>query len=131
VLYPINKNTKIHDNNMMNLFEEIIYALIGKQIRQYREKKDLTQEKLASDIGVSRASIANYESGKQAIYISDLYKIANSLEVEVADLLPKTTEIAKKSSLEALLQNDNNLKEEEKRAVRDFMKKVEQREGRT
>lgn len=116
---------------MMDLFEEIIYALIGKQIRQYREKKDLTQEKLASDIGVSRASIANYESGKQAIYISDLYKIANSLEVEVADLLPKTTEIAKKSSLEALLQNDNNLKEEEKRAVKDFMKKVEQREGRT
>ncbi len=105
----------------MMIDENILYKNIGQKIKEIREGK-LTQEELAKRIGVSRASIANYEIGKQAIYISDLYKIADCLESQIRLFLPSLEEIKTKSSLDALLDGAPDLDEEEIKEIKEFIK---------
>jgi transcriptional regulator with XRE-family HTH domain len=70
----------------MDINDDFIYTTIGKKIKEYRDAKGLTQEDLAKDIGFSRTSLANFESGKQAVYISDLYKLAVRFGIQITDL---------------------------------------------
>ncbi len=103
--------------------DDLIYIHIGKKIKTVRDKADLTQESLADAIGVSRASIANYESGKQSIYISDLYKIADALNIEIRELLPPLQEIKMKSLPEKQLKEAKNLTEKEKKEIVELIEK--------
>ncbi len=103
--------------------ENRVYVLIGNRIKELRDKK-FSQEELARKIGVSRASIANYESGKQAIYISDLYKIADVLNVDIRGLLPSVDEIRSKSP-EKILEQAENLDDKAKRQLEEFIKKAQ------
>jgi transcriptional regulator with XRE-family HTH domain len=105
--------------------EDIIYQFIGKKIKELRDKKNTKQEDLAKEIGVCRASIANYESGNQAIYISDVYKIADYFGAEVNILLPSLEEVKTKSLPERLLDKAENLKEQQKKEIKEFIKKVQ------
>ncbi len=103
--------------------ENLIYIYIGSKIKDFRDKAAFTQESLAEAIGVSRASIANYESGKQSIYISDLYKIADALNIEIKGLLPPLQEIKAKSSPERQLREDKNLTDKEKKEIAELIEK--------
>ena len=115
---------------LMDINEDFIYTIIGKKIKKFRESNGFTQDGLAKDIGVSRTSLANFESGKQAVYISDLYKLAVQFGIQVVELLPTTEEVKSKSSLEFRIQEASaDLKEEEKEALEGFIKKLEQKEG--
>lgn len=66
------------------------YLDIGTRIRG-RRKKHLhkTQEEVSKLIGISRASLANIEGGNQRIYVHQLYSLAEVLEMDIKDLLPK------------------------------------------
>lgn len=109
--------------------EVLIYVYIGSKIKEFRDKADFTQESLAGAIGVSRASIANYESGKQSIYISDLYKIADALNIEIKELLPPLQEIKTKSLPERQLREAKNLTDKEKKEIAELIgKKYKQEE---
>lgn len=105
--------------------EDLIYGYVGKKIKEFREQADffqekITQEKLANEIGVSRVSVANYENGKQAIYLSDLYKIADFLKVEVCAFLPPL-EVIKLSSPEDKLNEATDLTHSEKEAIKSLI----------
>ena len=65
-----------------------IYKEIGARIRSRRKELRLTQETLASRLGLSRASLANIETGRQSVLVHRLYPIAQVLSLSVADLLP-------------------------------------------
>jgi transcriptional regulator with XRE-family HTH domain len=106
-------------------FGNLIYILIGKKIKALREQAEYNQEDIATGIKVSRASIANYESGKQAIYIDDLYRVADFFKVEVHSLLPSLEEIRSQSLPEKVLDTATNLKMSEKQEIKDFIKKVQ------
>ncbi len=64
------------------------YSALGKRIRDHRRSLDLTQEQLATSVGLSRTSITNIEMGKQPVYAHVLLKIARNLRTSVAELLP-------------------------------------------
>lgn len=49
----------------------------------------MTQEALATVVGVSRASIANIETGNQQITARMLWDVATALDVPPGDLLPE------------------------------------------
>jgi len=53
---------------------------LGKRILTAREEKKMNQEQLASAIGCSQSALSNYEKGKRQIYLSQLEKIAETLE---------------------------------------------------
>jgi transcriptional regulator with XRE-family HTH domain len=48
----------------------------------------LNQAEIGTAIGLSRASIANIETGRQRIPIHHLYRLARALRVDVHTLLP-------------------------------------------
>ncbi|MBI3887578.1 helix-turn-helix transcriptional regulator [Candidatus Microgenomates bacterium] len=60
---------------------------IGKNVRQIREKKNITQEQLAFDAGLNRAYIGYIERGERNPSTETLVKIAKALKVSPKDLL--------------------------------------------
>ncbi len=100
--------------------EKLVYVRIGERIKELRDKT-FSQEELAKAIDVSRASIANYESGKQSIYISDLYKIADVLKVDISTLLPSTEQVRLQSP-EQKLEEVENLGENARKGLEEFIK---------
>jgi transcriptional regulator with XRE-family HTH domain len=66
-----------------------IYRVIGSRIAARRKDLRLKQVEVAAQIGLTRASLANIEKGRQKIMMHQIYKIADALRVEsILDLAP-------------------------------------------
>ena len=63
-----------------------IKSKVGKQIREIREKVEMSQKDLAYSADLDRSYIASVESGQRNISIVNLEKIANSLGVSLSEL---------------------------------------------
>lgn len=57
--------------------------LVGKKIKEAREKAGLTQEELGKKTGYSAMGISYFEKGLRGIKISDLEVIAKALNVDI------------------------------------------------
>ena len=69
-----------------------IYKAFGKAVATRRKKLEWTQADLAGRTGMSRAAIANIESGRQNVLLHHVYDLATALELDkVSDLLPVST----------------------------------------
>jgi transcriptional regulator with XRE-family HTH domain len=68
---------------------ESLYRHIGALIRSRRRKfrPRWTQEKLANRLGISRASLANIEIGRQTVPVHQLYAFARVFDMGPADFL--------------------------------------------
>lgn len=66
---------------------ELNYKEMGKRIKIARIKADMTQEGLASILGLSPSHMSNIETGTTRISLTALVNIANALSVSVDDLL--------------------------------------------
>lgn len=55
---------------------------IGTRIKEARTKIGLTQEELASNIGVTKGAIANYENGVSTPKIELLFKLFTALQCD-------------------------------------------------
>jgi transcriptional regulator with XRE-family HTH domain len=58
----------------------------GKRVATLRKDRNVTQQQLAEDIGVSVVTVAYIETGKQWVRPKTLGKIAKSLRVNISDL---------------------------------------------
>lgn len=67
--------------------EQKFLKAFGKQIATLRKSRNITQQQLAEDIGVSVVTIAYIETGKQWVRPKTLSAIAKSLKVSASDLL--------------------------------------------
>lgn len=67
------------------------YLAFGQAVSIRREQLKMTQAALAARVGMSRASIANIEAGRQSVLLHHACNIAAALGLgSVADLLPKS-----------------------------------------
>lgn len=64
-----------------------IYQEVGRNIRRLRKEAGHTQARLSGQAGISRASLANIEAGRQQILVHHLYAIANALQLDSPKLL--------------------------------------------
>lgn len=64
----------------------------NNRIKFIRNKKGMTQEELANEVGVDRSLISKLETGESEGSLSTLRKIAEVLEVALAELLGETDE---------------------------------------
>ena len=62
----------------------------GKNVRNQRESKNLSQEKLADLSGLHRTYISSLERGKRNVSLVNIYKLAKALDCEIIELLNKT-----------------------------------------
>lgn len=65
-----------------------VYQAVGERIRAERKKLKITQDELASQVGLTRTSITNLEKGKQKLLLHTLVQIADYLGTSPARLLP-------------------------------------------
>ena len=93
-----------------------LYDRLGALIRSRRKKLLLTQHDLAARIGISRASLANIETGRQTVLVHHLYAFATALDLSPSDLLPPIA--AKESSSDwSMLSLPDDLKVEQKKQI--------------
>jgi len=78
---------------MSKELEGVLYRKLGDAIRQLRKSAKKTQDDLAKEIGVSRASIVNIEKGRHRPQLHLLYDLATSLGCEITDFLPAVNEM--------------------------------------
>jgi transcriptional regulator with XRE-family HTH domain len=65
------------------------YRGLGRAVADRRDKLGLTQEQVAAQLGLSRASLANLENGRQRIMVHQLFALANALKLNsILDLVP-------------------------------------------
>ena len=64
----------------------MITEKIGNRIRELRKETGLSQEKFAAKIGMDRTYFASVELGKRNISIVNLEKIADGLDISLAEL---------------------------------------------
>lgn len=74
---------------------EEIYFVLGERIRAFRLQCALTQDEFSNKVGLSRASIANIESGRQRIYLHDLDRMSEIFGIGLGDLIgdPQSTNV--------------------------------------
>ncbi|MBA7550499.1 HTH-type transcriptional regulator Xre [subsurface metagenome] len=68
-------------------------AIIGKNIKSYREKLHLSQEEVAEFLGVSREQISYYENGRRDVQLDKLEKLADLFGIKLINLLEEDISI--------------------------------------
>ena len=63
------------------------YYMIGQRIRKIRKAQGLSQDELASKIGISTTHMSHIETGNTKLSLAVLVDIATVLEVRTDDLL--------------------------------------------
>ncbi|MBQ8044151.1 MAG: helix-turn-helix transcriptional regulator [Clostridia bacterium] len=67
------------DNTIVNCNKPLLREVIGKNIKSFRKKHKITQEKLAELSGIHRTSITKYETAKATPTLEHLLLIAKVL----------------------------------------------------
>ncbi len=65
----------------------MVYGDVGKRIQQAREEAGLSQEELASMLGITQSALSNYELGKRRLHLANLQEIARNLNKPLACFL--------------------------------------------
>ena len=83
---------------------------LGKRFRELRIKNDMSQDYVASALGVSMQAVSKWENGKSYPDISNLVPLSDLLHVSVDDLLDKDKNREKweDASFAALANEDGN-----------------------
>lgn len=79
----------------------MLRRVFGRNLYNARDRKGLTQEKLAQLANLKRTSVTNIEKGRQSISLPALYDLAHALDMEVHDLLPTRRQLQDLASSEA------------------------------
>ena len=91
------------DSRGYNSFREGF--IMTNKIRECRKRKGLSQEELANKIGVKRAVVSKYETGKISPRIEIIQKISRVLGVPVHELVGDTMYIDTVENISALLNS--------------------------
>lgn len=86
--------------------DDAIYRAFGQAVATRRKGLNLTQATLAARVGISRASIANIESGRQNVLLHHVYALAAALDfTKVGELLPPLPQRSIREELKMTLSN--------------------------
>jgi transcriptional regulator with XRE-family HTH domain len=72
---------------------EAVYSLVGERLARLRGERGVSQDELGTFAGLTRASVANIEKGRQRVHIHQLYLFADYLHISLGDLLPDPTKV--------------------------------------
>lgn len=106
--------------------DEEIYRQVGRQIAGHRRRLKLTQKALATKVGMSRASVANTECGRQSVLLHQLYRFAEALSLsDISELLPAGAMSARNDfELLGVPLSDDNLSAKDKAEITNMVSKA-------
>jgi transcriptional regulator with XRE-family HTH domain len=64
-----------------------LQRIVGRNLRAYREDKDLSQEAFADELGVHRTYMGGIERGERNLTLKSLERIASRLDLDPLVLL--------------------------------------------
>lgn len=96
---------------------------IGKFIAEQRKKQKLTQEELASMLGVSNRSVSNWENGKNLPDLSLFKELCEILDISINELL-SGEKINNKKYQDKLTENIINLTIDSKKQLLKTIKRI-------
>ena len=68
-----------------------LYQRLGRAVADRRAELKLKQAEVAGKIGLSRASLASLETGRQRIMVHQLFALANALKLDsILSLVPES-----------------------------------------
>ena len=71
-----------------------LYGEVGRKLRQARVTQGLSQERLAQQLGISRASVVNIEAGRQRAPLHLLWQFSEALATDLSLLIPRREELS-------------------------------------
>ena len=80
---PTVNKIKIGGTNEDALESEFKEELIGKIIKQARERKQVTQEGLAEQLGINKSNISKIENNLSSIRMETFFKVMQALDTKV------------------------------------------------
>ena len=93
---------------------QTFYSELGTLVRRRRDALGHTQAELAANLRLSRASIANIETGRQKVLLHQLFQLAGALQLEVTDLLPQRLKASRTHRVDEALPFPEGLSTEQK-----------------
>lgn len=103
-----------------------IYRLLGQNVAHLRNKRGLTQAEIAAQIGLTRASLANIETGRQKVLMHHVFRLANALNCDsVLDLVPASFEFS--DDVPPITTHGSPLSEQEHAQVQRFVQSAGKR----
>lgn len=91
---------------MANISMEINYKKLAMRIKEARHRKGITQEKLATETGLSANFIGRIESNNSRVSLASLVKICICLNTTMDYLLSDTIQLPDNSMLNITALND-------------------------
>ena len=78
--YVIGKNKK---NSKTNYYENLDKNLIGKRLKGFREKNNITQQELATKLHTTHSTISAYENGKTMILTAFALQLVKDYDISL------------------------------------------------
>ena len=103
---------------------DINYEMIGKRIKEERNKKGFTQEALANAANFSLPHIGHIETGKTKLSLSALVTIANVLDTTPDNLLYDSVQLSVDSYDKEFKDLTNNCSPHEKQLLLEMVKQL-------
>lgn len=67
------------------------------KLKEFREKRNLTQKELAEDLNITQQQVARYENNQRKFKIEFLLKLSNYFQISVKEFFPKNMENSNES----------------------------------
>jgi transcriptional regulator with XRE-family HTH domain len=100
---------------------QAISVAFGKRLRQVRDEKRIGQDAFAELLGVSRTTASNIERGVQRVFLDQVFRAAEILQVPLMDLLRIEAEATINSVRAAA---DNPLTPTQERRIQEIVREV-------
>lgn len=65
-----------------------VFVRFGERLREARLRAGVSQERLAALAGLHRTYVSSVERGKRNVSLLNIERLAEALDVEMADLMP-------------------------------------------
>ena len=97
---------------------------IGNKLKTLRKGRDLTQLELSEKIGLSRATLSNYEVGRRTPHLSELRRFAEfyGVSLDYFGIETKDERFELISRAKSVFCNEDISKEEREEIYKDIMK---------
>ena len=112
--------------------EGAIYKAFGRAVAQRRRAIPKTQEQVAREIGLSRASLANIERGSQKVFLHQILALTKALELESShEIVPtKAPEPTKSGRDEVRFSGAKDLSKKQKAFVTSLVSSLSKSQDR-